>query len=58
MTLSFKLAVVERVEIREMNYCQATERYVIEGNATVMNWLRKYGPLDWRTSPPPESARG
>ena len=30
---------------------QATDRYGIQGNVTVMNWLRKYGQLDWQTSP-------
>ncbi|MDP8690185.1 MULTISPECIES: helix-turn-helix domain-containing protein, partial [Serratia] len=47
-SLSFKLAVVEQVEKGEMTCRQATDRYGIQGNATVMNWLRKYGQLDWR----------
>ena len=35
---------------------QATDRYGIQGNVTVMNWLRKYGQLDWQTSPSTQSA--
>lgn len=50
-SLSFKLAVVEQVEKGEVTCRQATDRYGIQGNATVMNWLRKYGQLDWLSSP-------
>lgn len=50
-SLSFKLAVVEQVEKGEMTCRQAADRYGIQGNATVMNWLRKYGQLDWLASP-------
>lgn len=50
-SLSFKLAVVEQVEKGEMTCRQATDRYGIQGNATVMNWLRKYGHLDWLAPP-------
>lgn len=56
-SLSFKLAVVEQVEKGEMTYRQAQERYGIQGCSTVLNWLRKYGQLDWQ-SPAPRSARG
>ncbi|KIC84635.1 transposase, partial [Pantoea agglomerans] len=33
----------------EMTYRQAQERYGIQGCSTVLNWLRKYGRLDWQT---------
>lgn len=56
-SLSFKLAVVEQVEKGEMTYRQAQERYGIQGCSTVLNWLRKYGQLDWYSSKQP-SARG
>lgn len=56
-SLYFKLAVVEQVEKGEMTYRQAQERYGIQGCSTVLNWLRKYGQLDWQ-SPAPRSARG
>lgn len=48
-SLSFKLTVVEQVEKGEMTYRQAQERYGIQGCSTVLNWLRKYGRLDWQT---------
>ncbi len=32
-----------------MTYRQAQERYGIQGCSTVLNWLRKYGRLDWQT---------
>ena len=56
-SLSFKLAVVEQVEKGEMTCRQATEHYGIQGNATVMNWLRKHGQLD-RLASPLTSKRG
>ncbi|GAL60557.1 putative transposase [Pseudescherichia vulneris NBRC 102420] len=49
--LSFKLTVVEQVEKGEMTYRQAQDRYGIQGSHTVLSWLRKYGQLDWLTSP-------
>ncbi|MGX9334572.1 MULTISPECIES: IS3 family transposase [Klebsiella/Raoultella group] len=49
--LSFKLTVVEQVEKGEMTYRQAQDRYGIQGSHTVLSWLKKYGQLDWLTSP-------
>lgn len=45
--LSFKIAVVEKVEKGEMTYKQAGCSYGIQGRSTVLVWLRKYGRLDW-----------
>jgi transposase-like protein len=45
--LSFKITVVEQVEKGEMTYKQAQLQYGIQGHATVLVWLRKYGWLDW-----------
>ncbi|HBB0569657.1 TPA: helix-turn-helix domain-containing protein, partial [Escherichia coli] len=41
--LSFKIAVVEKVEKGEMTYKQAGCSYGIQGRSTVLVWLRKYG---------------
>jgi transposase len=49
-TLGFKLAVVEEVEKGDLTYKQAQARYGIQGQSTVLAWLRKHGKLDW-TSP-------
>ena len=46
-SLAFKLAVVDQVEKGELTYIQAQDRYGIQGNSTVLVWLRKHGRLDW-----------
>ena len=47
-TLGFKLAVISQVEKGEMTYKQAQKAYGIQGRSTVLNWLRKFGNLDWK----------
>ena len=46
-TLTFKLAVVERVERGDLTYKQAQLHYGIQGSATVLRWLRQHGRRDW-----------
>lgn len=46
-SLAFKLAVVYQVEIGEMTYKQAQNRYGIQARSTVLVWLRKHGKLNW-----------
>lgn len=46
-TMTFKLAVVEQVEKGELTYKEAQDRYGIQGQSTVLTWLRKHGRLDW-----------
>lgn len=46
-TLTFKLAVVERVERGELSYKQAQSHYGVQGAATVLKWLRSHGRRDW-----------
>ena len=46
-TTAFKLAVVEQVEKGELTCGQAQIRYGIQGNSTVLTWLRKHGRLSW-----------
>ena len=31
-----------------MTYKQAQKAYGIQGRSTVLNWLRKFGNLDWK----------
>ncbi|MBP6121258.1 MULTISPECIES: IS3 family transposase [Providencia] len=57
-SLSLKLAIVEQIEKGEMTYLQAQERYGIQGSSTVLNWLRKYGQLEWRNNSSPILRRG
>lgn len=44
-TLAFKLQVVDEVEKGELNKDQAQRKYGIQGNATILVWLRKA----WKT---------
>ena len=46
-TLAFKLQVVEEVESGQFSQDAAQRRYGIQGNATILVWLRKHGRLDW-----------
>lgn len=47
-TLAFKLQVVEEVESGQLSQDAAQRKYGIQGNATILVWLRKHGRLDWR----------
>lgn len=46
-TLAFKLSVVSQVEKGELSCHQARNLYGIQGNSTVLTWLRKHGTLNW-----------
>ncbi len=51
-SLAFKMQVVNEVEKGLFNQDQAQRQYGIQGNATILNWLRKHGTLDWyKTNP-------
>ena len=49
---SFKLAVVKEVEQGKLTSYGAKVKYGIQGNATVLTWLRKYGNFDWDNQSP------
>ena len=49
-SLAFKMQVVDEVEKGLLNQDQAQRKYGIQGNATILNWLRKHGTLDWYSS--------
>lgn len=49
-SLAFKLTVVDQVEKGEMTYKQAQKHYGIQGQSTVLVWLRKHGTLNWQIS--------
>ena len=46
-SLAFKLQVVDEVEKGELNQDQAQRKNGIQGNTTILVWLRKHGRLDW-----------
>ena len=51
-SLSFKLQVVQEVERGESSVKGAQRKYGIQGSATLINWLRKYGNFDWENQTP------
>jgi transposase-like protein len=51
-SLAFKMQIVNEVEKGLLNQDQAQRQYGIQGNATILNWLRKHGTLDWHKSNP------
>ncbi|MDX2415810.1 MAG: hypothetical protein QNK33_11520 [Bacteroidales bacterium] len=51
-SMSFKLQVVQVVERGEISVLGAQRMYGIQGNTTVINWLRKYGTFDWENQTP------
>lgn len=48
---SFKLQVVSEIERGEISRTQARKKYGIQGNTTVLVWLRKYCSFDWKELP-------
>lgn len=51
-SMSFKLGVVQEVERGFISMKGAQRKYGIQGNATVVQWLRKYGTFDWENQTP------
>lgn len=51
-SMSFKLQVVQEIERGEMSYRDAQRKYGIQGDSTVLKWLRKYGNFDWEHQTP------
>jgi len=56
-TLAFKLQVIEEVESGLLSQDAAQRKYGIQGNATILTWLRKHGRLDWSPKPQPASKK-
>ena len=48
-SMPFKLQVVADVESGGLSQDAAQRKYGIQGNATILVWLRKFGRLDWVT---------
>ncbi len=46
-SLSFKLKVVEEIELGLLGKKEAQYKYGIQGDATIRTWLRKHGNFDW-----------
>lgn len=56
-TMSFKLNVVQEVELGQLTVTQAKNKYGIQGRSTVLTWLRKYGNFDWENQSPSEMSK-
>ncbi len=51
-SLSLKLQIVSEIERGELSVTGAKRNYGIQGQSTVVNWLRKYGTFDWENQTP------
>lgn len=51
-SMSFKLSLVCEIERGDISVTGAQRKYGIQGKATVINWLRKYGSFDWENQTP------
>lgn len=51
-SMSFKLQVVKEIEGGEISPTRAKDKYGIQGDRTVVKWLRKYGNFDWINQTP------
>ena len=51
-TLTFKLNVVKEIEHGELTPLESKNKYGIQGDSTIRNWLKKYGNLDWEYQTP------
>jgi transposase len=51
-SLSFKLQLVEEIELGLLSKSQAKLKYGIQGDSTVSKWLQKYGTFDWENQTP------
>ncbi len=46
-SISFKLQVVQEIELGHLSRSEACHKYGIQAKSTIREWLRKYGTFDW-----------
>lgn len=46
-SISFKLQVVQEIELVQLSRTEACHKYGIQAKSTIGEWLRKYGNFDW-----------
>jgi transposase-like protein len=51
-SVSFKLQVVQEMELDELSRTEACLKYGIQAKSTIREWLRKYGNFDWENQSP------
>lgn len=49
---SLKVQIVREIENGQLSTLGACRKYGIQARSTVVNWLRKYGNLDWENQTP------
>jgi len=50
--MSFKLGLVQEIELGELSTKGAVRKYGIQSRSTVLGWLRKHGNFDWQNQTP------
>ena len=56
-SLSFKLQIVQEIELGELTKVEACRKYGIQSGSTIRTWLRKYGNFDWENQTPVTMAK-
>lgn len=56
-TMSFKLQVVQEIELGELSTHAACRKYGIQARSTIVQWLRKFGNFDWENQTPSNMAK-
>ncbi len=51
-SMSFKLGLVQEIELGELSTKGAVRKYGIQSRSTVLGWLRKHGNFDWQNQTP------
>lgn len=51
-SMSFKLQLVQQIELGKLSTHAAQRLHGIQSRSTVINWLRKYGRFDWENQTP------
>lgn len=51
-TMSFKLQVVQEIELGGLSTHAACLKYGIQARSTIVQWLRKFGNFDWENQTP------
>lgn len=51
-TMSFKLQVVQEIELGGLSTHAACRKYGIQARSTIVQWLRKFGNFDWENQIP------
>lgn len=51
-SMSLKLQIVQEIERGILTPLEAKRKYAVQGDNTVLTWLRKFGNFDWENQSP------